>query len=155
MQQLLRHMGADVELAIKERDGRTVLSVKGPDEGMIIGHRGETLNSLQMLLTMMLRRKIEVPAPFDIVIDVDDYLVRREKQLRAMAIRMAEEAVEDGRPVSIKPMNARDRRVIHVSLRDFPGVHTRSEGDGDMRYVKIFPGKDTAPESEGEQDEVE
>jgi spoIIIJ-associated protein len=74
-----------------------------------------------------------------VVIDVEGYRARRERQLRQLARRMADQAVEAGRTMTLEPMPANERRIIHLELREHPGVVTESIGEGDHRKVTIVP----------------
>ena len=79
----------------------------------------------------------ELQRPVAVVIDVEGYLARRERQLRQLAKRMAQQALERGRSISLEPMPASERRIIHIELRDHPQVYTESVGEGDRRKVTI------------------
>lgn len=141
LEQLLRRMDVDVELTEGERDGVPLLSLRGPDEGLLIGRHGETLQALQSLLSTMLGRRFR-DQDAEAVVDIDDYLLRRAEQLRETALALAERAVADGQAVHAKPMSARDRRVLHVTLRDDPRVSTHSAGEDEDRHVVIVPADD-------------
>lgn len=112
-----------------------VLNITGDDLGLLIGRRGETLNALQFITRLMVNRRLRRRA--NIVVDVEGYKVRRERTLRQLAHRMAEKVARDGRTVSLEPMPAYERRIVHLALRDHPTVTTYSVGDGDARKVTI------------------
>ncbi|GAB4415268.1 MAG: KH domain-containing protein [Anaerolineae bacterium] len=114
-----------------------VLEIEGPDLGALIGKRGETLAALQYITRLIASRELQRRA--NIVVDVEGYKVRREKQLRRLAQRMAEQAVQLGRTVALEPMPPYERRVVHLALRDHPQVTTQSVGEGDRRKVTIVP----------------
>ncbi len=133
---------AAVEIALTPPDdltGRqiTVLNITGDDLGLLIGARGETLDSLQHLARLMVGHQIRQRAFF--VIDVDGYREQREQALARMAERMARKAVDRGTPVTLEPMPAYERRIIHMTLREDPQVRTESAGEGDRRKVRIYP----------------
>ena len=113
------------------------LNVVGDDLGGLIGRRGETLRDLQFMVRLIVSRKIGVWP--NVVIDVEGYKSRREETLRSLAARMAEQARRTSRIVVLEPMPAHERRIIHLALRDVPGVHTESTGEGEHRKVQIFP----------------
>ena len=115
----------------------TVLNISGPDLGLLIGARGETLDALQHLSRLMAGHQIRQRANF--VIDVEGYRERREQALARMAERMGKKAIERGRPVTLEPMPAYERRIIHMTLREDPLVRTESTGEGDRRRVRIYP----------------
>ena len=118
----------------------TMLYIEGLDEesvGLMIGRRGETLRSLQFLLnTIVSRTSGRWP---QLVIDVGNYRQRRQESLESLARRMAEQVRTTRRPMPLEPMQAYDRRVIHMALRDDETVYTESTGEGENRRIIIFP----------------
>jgi spoIIIJ-associated protein len=139
---LLRHMDieAEVQASRGEPDGDVlpiILDVQGPDLGMLIGRKGETVSALQYIARLIIAK--QVGHGVDLVVDVQGHKKRREEQLRRMAQRMAEQAVERGRTMTLEPMPANERRIIHLELRDHPRVTTESVGDGTQRKVTIVP----------------
>ena len=135
-------MDADLSISVSERDGRPLLSLTGKDEGIVIGRHGETLRALQMLISTMVQRRIQDGRRADLLLDVDDYLLRRQLSLTETALDLAEQAVSNDRAVRAKPMNAQDRRAIHIALRDDPRVTTHSDGTEEQRHVVISPDRD-------------
>ena len=113
----------------------TVFEIEGDDAGLLIGRRGETLQSLQFLVNLMVRRRLKEHA--SVIIDVEGYRERRNKALRSLALRMADRVVNYGRSVTLDPMTPGERRVIHLALSDHPRVATESFGDGSNRRVTI------------------
>ena len=75
----------------------------------------------------------------NVILDVEGYKSRREEQLQKMALRLAEQSVHQGRSISLEPMPANERRIVHLTLRDHPDVITQSVGTGDTRKVTIIP----------------
>ncbi|MBM3940742.1 MAG: protein jag, partial [SAR202 cluster bacterium] len=118
-------------------DDPPVIEIEGADAGLLIGRRGETLQSFQFLVNMSLNRQGGENAR--VVLDVEQYRQRRQSQLRAMAQRMAERAVQSGRTVTLEPMSPADRRIIHMTLAENKKVITESVGDGNERRVTIKP----------------
>ena len=113
-----------------------LLDVQGNDLGMLIGRKGETLAALQYLVRLMISKQLNQAV--SLAVDVEGYRQRREEQLRRMAQRMAEQAVQRGRTMTLEPMPANERRIIHLELRDHPAVRTESVGEGDRRKVTII-----------------
>ena len=138
MDKLLKLMDAEITLTVGERDGVPLLSLKGTDESLLIGRHGETLHAMQMLLTLMLQKHFHGAAP-EVLLDVDDYTERRRDIVTQMAIRMANKAIDTGHTIELKPMPAGERRIVHMALKEYPGVSTHSTGDGDERYIVIVP----------------
>lgn len=120
-----------------ESDAPWVIDVQGDDLGVLIGRRGETLNALQYVTRLIASR--ERQQRVNVVIDVEGYKTRREETLRKLAHRMADEARQRGRIVTLEPMPPNERRIIHIALRNDPTVQTESEGMGDKRKVTIKP----------------
>ncbi len=135
---LLNLMGADITITVSERDGVPLISLKGNDESLLIGRHGDTLHAMQMLLTLMLQKHFHGAAP-EVLVDVDDYTERRRDIVTQMAIRMANKAIDTGHTIELKPMPAGERRIVHMALKEYPGVSTHSTGDGDERYIVIVP----------------
>ncbi len=144
VQGLLMHMQikASVSASHTEPDDLTgkrllVLDVRGDDLGELIGPRGEVLNDFQYVARLMAGQRLHQRADF--LVDVDGYRQRRQQALAKLARRMAGKAVDSGRPVTLEPMSAYDRRTIHLTLRGDESVYTESTGQGDRRRVRIFP----------------
>lgn len=116
-----------------------VLQIEGNDLGVLIGRRGETLNALQYITRLIASRELQRRA--NIVLDVEGYKTRREKKLHQLAQRMAEQALQMGRTVTMEPMSPYERRIVHLALRDNPDVSTESVGEGDRRKVTIIPNR--------------
>jgi spoIIIJ-associated protein len=146
LQDLLGHMrvNAEVVASLGQQDPESegpviVLDVRGDDLDPLIGRRGETLAALQYITRLILSNQFS--RNVDLVVDVQGHKQRREEQLRRMARRMAEQVAERQRVMSLEPMPANERRIIHLELRDHPDVMTESVGDGDRRKVTIVPKK--------------
>lgn len=116
-----------------------VLDIEGPDLGSLIGRRGETLESIQHITRTIVSRTLQRRST--VVIDIEGYKQRRESTLRKLAQRMAAQAKQIGRTVTLEPMPPNERRVIHLALRDDQTIRTESIGDGDRRKVTIIPMK--------------
>ena len=154
LEQLLKGMGIRAtvevgkgELADDETEGEgekpleppTILNITGNDLSLLIGRKGETLTSLQMMTRLITAHK--VGRNVNLVVDVEHYKSRREESLRNLALRLAEQVQVKGRTVALEPMPPNERRIIHLTLRDHQGVTTQSIGIGDSRKVTIIPKK--------------
>ncbi|WP_299027306.1 RNA-binding cell elongation regulator Jag/EloR [uncultured Thermanaerothrix sp.] len=142
--ELLDHMKVHARLRVRiqppqEENAQSVVwvEVQGDDLSILIGRRSETLNALQYISSLIVSREMGVWVP--LVIDVQGYRARRERQLRILARRMAEQAVLTGRRQVLEPMPANERRIIHLELRDHPEVMTESIGEEPNRKVTIVP----------------
>ena len=121
-----------------EKNGPTlILDIRGDDLGMLIGRRGETLDNLQYLSRLLVAK--QAGHYINLVIDVEGYKAHREQTLQQLAQRMAERVVTSHKPASLEPMPANERRIVHLALRDHPGVRTESVGSGENRKVTIIP----------------
>ncbi|MGE0792082.1 MAG: protein jag [Sandaracinaceae bacterium] len=134
---ILDRMGLDTDVDVREDRDRVVLDVSGPDAGRAIGKKGQTLDALQFLVNKVVNRFPE--GRRYIVVDSGDYRERHDANLVNMARREAKRAVEQGRTITLQPMPARDRRLIHLSLAKFEGVTTKSNGEGLGRRIQIIP----------------
>jgi spoIIIJ-associated protein len=136
------HVTARVSVAPSEPDDLTgqrvnVVAINGEDLTMLIGPRGETLDAIQFLGRLMVAHKLQRRANF--VVDVEEYRQRRVQALTRLAERMADKARQRGEPISLEPMTAYERRIIHMALRDVADVYTESAGEGKQRRVRIYP----------------
>lgn len=126
-----------MKLAEDAEDEATVLvNIEGDDLSILIGRRTETLNALQYVTSLIVGKRLNRWVP--LMIDVQGYRARRDRQLRVLARRMADQAIHTGRRQVLEPMPANERRVIHLELRDHPQVATESIGDDPNRKVTIF-----------------
>ena len=114
---------------------KAVLDVHGEDLGLLIGRRGSTLASLQYLVNLIVNRRFKPNAPF--VVDAEGYRRRREESLHALAFRMAERVRSTGKSVTLEPMPANERRIVHMALAKDPTVGTASVGEGEARKIAI------------------
>ena len=137
--EILKRMGLIVEVKVREDAEEVILDVAGEDAGRVIGKKGQTLDALQFLINKIVNRFPD--GRRHIVLDSGDYRARREHGLASMARREAKRAVQQSRIITLEPMSPRDRRVIHLSLAKFPGVSTRSDGQGSERRVRIIPAR--------------
>ena len=113
------------------------IDIRGNDLAVLIGRRAEILNAMQYIVNLIVSKQVEYWV--QIVIDVEGYRARRERQLRQMAQRMADQAVKTGRRQVLEPMAAVERRIVHLELRNHPNVITQSIGEEPSRKVTIVP----------------
>jgi spoIIIJ-associated protein len=119
-----------------EEDQKGVLvEVTGTDLSILIGRKSETLNALQYIASLIVGKRLEKWIP--LTIDVEGYRGRRERQLRQLALKMAEQAIATGRRQVLEPMPANERRIVHLALRDHPQVTTESTGEEPNRKLTI------------------
>jgi spoIIIJ-associated protein len=126
----------------KGEDDLIYIDIQGNDLSILIGRRSETLNALQYIASLIVCKRLN--SRVSLQIDVQGYRARRERQLRTLARRMAEQAVHTGRRQILEPMPASERRVIHMELRSYPDVITESIGEDPNRKVTIVPKQDSS-----------
>jgi spoIIIJ-associated protein len=115
------------------------LNIEGEDLGILIGRKGQTLSSLQYMVRLILCQQTQEKIP--IIIDIEGYKRRRYNALRALAERIAEQVKLWKRPFTLEPMPAFERRIIHLTLANYPGITTESTGTGENRKVVIMARK--------------
>lgn len=137
LQNVLSKMGLNCQVELSEVDDSLVLNVVGEDASAAIGYRGETLDALQYLCSLMLNGG---HAGFKRVnIDAENYRAKREKALQKLARNLEQKVKRTGREHKLEPMNPYERRVIHTTLQGSKYVTTQSEGQGAARHVIISP----------------
>ena len=123
---------------VGEADEEAVyLRIEGDDLGILIGRKGQTLQSLQYLIGLAVNRGDG--EWMRINLDIGNYRARREQSLRALAHRAARRVEETGRRVALSAMSPAERRIVHQALNDYAGVTTQSEGQEPYRRVVILP----------------
>ena len=142
VEDMLTKMGMDVVVDLVEPEpsdpaGEIRIEIEGRDSGRIIGKKGQVLSAIQHIVNRVVNRP-----GLDrrhIVVDAEGYRQRREDTLATMAQRLGKKALEEGKIITFEPMNPRDRRIVHLALAKFPGVVTKSDGEGEGRRVQIIP----------------
>jgi spoIIIJ-associated protein len=142
---MLALMGIEADVSIRDAEtpgdgvgvAKAVLDIEGDDLGILIGRRGETLGYLQYLLNLMVQRELGEGNFF--TIDVEGYRRRRERQLTTLARRMADQVRRTRKAVTLEPMPANERRIVHIALAEDRQVATESSGEGEDRAITILP----------------
>lgn len=140
---LLRILDINAEINIREPltpgDGKgavlAVIDIKGDDLGLLIGRRGETLMAMQYLVNLIVTRRY--PGRPGVTIDVEHYRHRREEQVVTLAQRMADRVRQTGNAITLEPMTAAERRLVHLLFAEDPDLETNSIGEGENRKVVI------------------
>ena len=128
-------MGLEVSLSAKEGKDNLFIDIEGKDSGTIIGKRGQTLDAIQYLTSLVVNKGNE--KHIRVVVDAENYRAKREKTLMQLANRLADKVYKSGRSLKLEPMNPYERKVIHATLQSSPYVTTRSEGQDPYRRVII------------------
>lgn len=145
LRNLLDKMGMMAEIRVKEEDEAIRVNLAGPKMGLIIGYRGETLDSLQYITNLALNRNRNENYK-RIIIDTEGYRVKREETLKKLAEKTAWKVSKYGKSIRLDPMNPYERRIIHSRLQEYPNVKTHSEGEEPFRKVVVEPDKTRKPE---------
>ena len=142
--QLVKDMGLDVTVEMKEVEGSDkdckLIDISGEGAGVLIGHHGDTLDSLQYLANLAANKRVNGVKPdyVKITVDAENYRAKREETLRTLARRMADKVLKQKRSVMLEPMNPYERRIIHSEIQTIPGVSTNSIGSENNRKRVIF-----------------
>ena len=144
LSELLEKMGVQADIEISAEKDRESLEVAGPDLGVLIGRGGENLVALQQIVSAITSRK--VGRTVHVPVDVEGYRHRREDQLHEVAVRVASRVRTSGQAVTLEPMLAYERRIVHLAVQEQPGIRTESVGIEPNRRVVI---SSTAPGARG------
>lgn len=137
LRNVLEAMDMKAEIRIKEDSNNLNIDFIGPKMGIIIGRRGQTLDALQYLSSLVVNKDKGRDNYTRVILDTENYRKKREETLIRLAKRLAGKAVRTSRRVELEPMNPYERRIIHFTLQDYPGVITYSEGEEPYRKVII------------------
>ena len=139
LRNILQRMGLPGRIAVTPAEGERplTLNISGADMAQLIGRRGETLASLQLITNSILGRRLR--RWVRVTVDVENYRQKREESLRGLAMRVADGVRQSRRPMALEPMPANERRIVHLALADHEHVTTHSIGEGEERKVVISP----------------
>jgi spoIIIJ-associated protein len=151
LQRILDGLAFDTEVEAEATEEQLRLTVIGEDAELAIGKKGQTLDALQFLLGKMVSKLLGRRMP--VWVDACGYRERRSDSLIQLANRLSEEVSESGQTVALNPMSPQDRRIIHMALKDTPGISTRSEGEGIHRRLFIVPEDDAPDHVDGQVDD--
>ena len=148
LNQIIRHGGFDLKVTIRRRQPAPgdleateyVVDFNGPDSALLLESHGDLLDALEYVVRKAVRMEDDLLSK--ITFDCEDWRLLRVRELQLTAQLAAERVLETGDPYPLGPMNPRDRRIIHLALRDQPKVRTQSEGFGPQRKVVIYPASD-------------
>lgn len=136
LREVLNSMGIKAEIRIREEKDALNIILAGPQMGLLIGYRGETLDSLQYLVSLVINKDHEEEYK-RVILDTENYRQKREETLKRLALKIANKARRTGKVVKLEPMNPYERRVIHSVLQNDPEVKTYSEGEEPYRRVVV------------------
>ena len=133
---ILKAMKIDAEINIEEDDDTLHINLNGKNMGLLIGYRGETLDSIQYLVSLVVNKVHELPHK-RVILDTENYRSKREETLKGVAIKTANRVMKTKRSFKLEPMNPYERRIIHSALQANAFVVTHSEGEEPFRRVVI------------------
>ena len=133
---LLEKMNIEAKIyLIEESDEKVVIEIESPDTGLIIGKQGQTLESIQLLVNVRMNKKANKWTK--IIVDIENYRNRKERNLNYIANKAASQVKKTKRPIILEPMNPFERRIIHLALQNDANVNTESIGDGILKKIKV------------------
>ena len=135
IREIAQNMGLNIQVKGHIREGVLYISLEGKDVGSMIGKRGQTLDAVQYLASIVQNENSETHCR--VIINAEKYREKREKTLQMLARRLADKCIKSGKSVRLEPMNPYERKVIHSTLQSNPKVTTRSEGTEPNRRVVI------------------
>ncbi len=140
LKDVFEKMSLEVTIEVSMEDSHSMnIDLKGPNMGVLIGKRGQTLDSLQYLVSLVVNKEAE--QYIRIKLDTENYRLRRKETLETLAINLASKVKKTGKKFTLEPMNPYERRIIHFTLQDNKFVETHSEGEEPYRKVIITPAK--------------
>lgn len=136
VEEVLKKMGLECKVESAEFVDDTVrINLSGKDMGLVIGHKGETLDALQFIVGLMVNKKRE--EKIRVVLDVENYRKKKEESLEALALRLSDKVKKTKKQIVMRPMTSQERRIIHTVLQGDPMITTYSMGDEPNRKVVI------------------
>ena len=139
LEHILSYIIDDATVTVAKYPQNIRLRIEASNPAIIIGRHGRTLDALQYLVRRVVRKK--KPTRIGISFDVEGYRDRRKASLTQFALRLGEKVKHSGKPATISPMSAYDRRIVHIALKNNTSVRTQSKGNGLFRELVILPRK--------------
>ena len=136
---LLSNMGIEnFDIDVDEKsDKKVVFTLRGDNLGLIIGKRGDTLNAIQQLCSVV--ANMSGGQYYNVVVDVENYRQTRDKVLKELATKISKSVLRGKRKIVLEPMSAYERKIIHETIQDIEGVGSKSKGEEPYRYIIVFP----------------
>jgi len=139
-------MSMDTRISAVRKGDDIVLNIEGNNTGILIGHKGRTLEALEFIVNKAVNRVTETKVR--VIVDTENYRQRKEESLKRLALEMGEKAKRTQKTVTIDAVNPHDRRIIHLALKGDNQVQTKSDGEGLFKKVYIIPNKKKTDEEE-------
>ena len=135
LEQFINKVNNEITYTVKVEDNTIVVDMNGNSYGSLIGYRGETLNAMQTILSSIANKKVK--ERIKLILDIGNYRQKREKALEELAEKVSKTVLRNGKNITLEPMNAFERKIIHSKLQENPKIETYSIGEGDNRRVVI------------------
>lgn len=139
LQNIVAKITDEADISVQREKEKIVYNINGGNTSVLIGKRGQNLEAIQYLVDKIVNKNSE--RRIRILVDVGGYQEKRRENLKRLAAKMATKTKRSGKPATIGPMNAQDRRIVHIALKNDRGVRTQSIGEGYYRKLIIFPKK--------------
>lgn len=139
LEDILALIPTEAEVSAGTENGKITLNIQGDKSGLLIGRKGKTLDAIQFIVNKIVNKSLS--RKVQVVVDAENYRQRRRDALIQMALKLGDKAKRIGRPVATNPLTPRERRIIHLALKDDANLDTRSRGDGMLKKVLIIPKK--------------
>lgn len=136
LNEVLRLMNIKSGVTSQEKDGKLIFDIVSCDAQFLIGKNGQTLDALQYLINIMMKKNCR--SKKDIILDIDQYRIKKDDDIVQLAVEAAAHVIKTGKDVVLDPMGSHERQIIHVTLQNHRKVNTKSIGDGEERKVVIF-----------------
>ncbi len=139
LKKIISLISVDTKISAERKDDDIILNIVGDNTGILIGHKGKTLEALEFIVNKAVNRACEKKVR--VIVDSENYRKRREESLKTLAFNMGEKAKKTQKTVTIDPISPRDRRIVHLALKEDHRVSTKSNGEGLFKRVFIIPNK--------------
>ncbi len=142
LENILSQLNLEGSFEIEEKEEGIFVSIDTSSAGQLIGHQGETLSALQLLLNLIISKQFEEPKR--VIVDVSGWRRGKEEELAHKARTWAQEVIDSGQEMELVPMPSWQRRIVHMTIQETPGVSSESMGEGLERHLVISPEKKAA-----------
>ncbi len=136
---ILQRMSIKTEVKSEIMDGAAYLDIRGDGSGLLIGKDGRTLDALEFIVNKIVNKPRRHPSKIEVIVDTEKYRLRKREQFREDTLRKSRQAKKSLKPVSFKPMPAKQRRLVHMILEGDREIYTKSIGEGPRRHIVIYP----------------
>jgi len=139
LKEILQRIPVESEVEASVMEGAIYLDIKADGSGLLIGKKGQTLDALQFLVNKIVNRENAPGEKIEIVVDTENYRLRKRENLREIALKMSQKAKKTLKPAALSPMPPQERRIIHLILAEDKEVYTKSYGEGSLRRIVVYP----------------